>query len=40
MRVRTLVMMAAVALGLMTRLMLDHAQAAATLIKAEGGHDR
>jgi hypothetical protein len=27
-------------LGLMTRLILDHAQAAATLIKAEAGHDR
>jgi hypothetical protein len=27
-------------LGLMTRLILDHAQAAATVIKAEGGHDR
>ena len=27
-------------LGLMTRLILDHAQAAATVIMAEGGHDR
>ena len=27
-------------LGLMTRLILDHAQAAATLIKAEADHDR
>ena len=27
-------------LGLMTRLILDHAQAAVTLIKAEAGHDR
>jgi hypothetical protein len=26
--------------GLMTRLILDHAQAAATRIKAEVGHDR
>ena len=27
-------------LGLMTRLILDHAQAAATLTRAEAGHDR
>ncbi len=27
-------------IGLMTRLMLDHAQAAATPTTAEGGHDR
>jgi hypothetical protein len=27
-------------LGLMTRLILDHAQAAATLTKGEAGHDR
>jgi hypothetical protein len=27
-------------LGLITRLLLDHAQAAATLIRAEAGHDR
>lgn len=27
-------------LGLMTRLILDHAQAAATMTRAEVGHDR